>query len=129
MENNSNLKTLFFMLCEPKGQELNTVLVKKNVIFDLKKISVWSGCVHLIWQIYAKKRNSQGHFEYIKKHKIKDQSSVSWYLSSSLGHLHSYRCNFSIMAKKFYLKWPFFILLFCNLIWKNLKNSSCDKLF
>ena len=30
---NSKLKTLFFMFCEPKGQELNTFICKKKSDF------------------------------------------------------------------------------------------------
>ena len=33
-ENNSNLNTLFFMFCEPKGQELNTFICEKIWFFD-----------------------------------------------------------------------------------------------
>ena len=60
-ENNSNLETLFFMFCEPKGQELNTTFIcKKQIwffdapgtpggvsIYNLKKNSIWSGCVQI----------------------------------------------------------------------------------
>ena len=76
------------MFCEPKGQKLDIFICRIFLwIFwhpwdlwgcfhiDLKKKKglIWL-CANLIWCIYAK---SQGHFKYIKKHKITHRNCCS----------------------------------------------------
>ena len=49
MENNADLETLFFMFCEPKGQELNNFICKKKIwFFDTPEIL--GGASIYIWK-------------------------------------------------------------------------------